>query len=212
MKKFDIPFSLQPEGSLDCGPTCTKMILAYYGITKSLEELQTQMTYNEVGTTIYDNASVLIHEGLHTTAITAQPLLFPPDITAELKKKEDIINLLARKEREENADAWILTSMKRYLENGGDLEVEIPALQHIKIAIDHNKPILALMHAGSLGSNEGTYHFVVVSGYNDTEVFINNPWPPSRKQGWFSTEQFLYGLHTSTTTSFDNGTLLIASK
>src|SRR3989344_987537 len=136
MKKFNIPFLLQPEGSLDCGPTCTQMILAYYGVEKSLQQLQSQLTYDEVGTTIYDNGILLLNEHLKTTAITAQPLLFSPDTIDNFKTQEDIVSLVSQKEKEEKKDTWILTSMKNYLSKGGLLQIEIPTFKHIKSAID----------------------------------------------------------------------------
>jgi uncharacterized protein YvpB len=62
------------------------------------------------------------------------------------------------------------------------------------------------------GSNEGGFHFIVVTGYDEKNVFANNPYPKSKKRTKYPMNQFLYALHTSTTTDIDNGTLLLVSK
>lgn len=212
MKKFDIPFYLQEEGSIDCGPVCTKMILEYFGIKKELKDLQQGLFYNETGTTIYDNAAVLIDEGLHTTAITAQPLLFSPDLAEQIKNREDLYKIIDKKITEKVNLKANLETLKKYLDKDGELKIEIPTFDHIKEAVDQQKPVLALLYGRALGSNEGGYHFVVISGYDETSIFINNPSPISKKQSWFPIERVIYAIHSSTTFEPDNGTILIVSK
>lgn len=212
MKKFNVPLYLQEDGSKDCGPTCVRMILDYFGIKRELTDLQKKLNYDEMGTTSYDNGSLLLDEGLKTTAITAQPLLFSPDTTPSIKTKNDIFKTIRARAKEEPKDKDILETMKKYLNKGGKLKIEIPSFKHIKEAIDKNQPVLALFYGRAIGRNEGAYHFVVISGYDKNRVFINNPWPPSKRQAWFPVDQFLYGLHTSTSAYPDNGTLIIVSK
>lgn len=216
MKKLDIPLFQQEIGSLDCGPTCTQMILSYYGIERSLADLQKNLTYDEMGTTIYDNGILMLTEGLKTLAITAQPLLFSPDTTPLLKNEKDIIRLLEGKGQEDlesmNKNKWIIKSMKNYLTRGGKLQIKIPVFEHLKNAIDNNSPVLVLLYAKSLGSNEGGFHFVVVSGYKRGQVYVNNPLPGSIKQGWYPIQEFLYGVYASTCVNFDNGTFLVVSR
>lgn len=95
---------------------------------------------------------------------------------------------------------------------GGEVMLEIPTFDHIRNAIDAGNPIIALMYARALGSKEGGYHFVVVSGYDSELVEITNPLPSAQKKGWFPAKDFIYGVHVSTTAELDNGTFLIASK
>jgi hypothetical protein len=53
---------------------------------------------------------------------------------------------------------------------------------------------------------------IVVTGYDEKNVFVNNPGPKSKKKTKYPIHQFLYAVHTSTTADIDNGTLLVVSK
>lgn len=213
MKQLDVPLFLQEHGSIDCGPTCVQMVLRYYGVEKTFDELKNRLTYDPaVGTSMYDNGVILLEEGFRTEVVTANPLLFPPDIIENLHDEKDMLRLVQTKIEEKHEQTNILQTFETYLQKNGKVTLEIPTFTHVKQAIDEDKPVIVLMYAQTLGSNEGTYHFVVVTGYRDNEVFLNNPWPMSQKQGWFPVDQFLYGVHASTCVAVDNGTFLIASK
>ena len=105
-----------------------------------------------------------------------------------------------------------LETFKKFLSKGGEVKLEIPSFDHIKEAIDNGHPVIALLIAQALGSMEGAYHFVVVSGYDESRVYINNPAHNSSQQAWFPIERFLYAVHASTVADFDNGTLMVVSK
>lgn len=211
MKKLAVPLILQRIFSLDCGPTCVQMILEYFGIKKNFKELKSQLDYNSVGTSAFDNGLLLLNEGLRVVAVTAQPLLFAPDL--KLKTQEDIAKLVKNKKFKKNKFQSGLKNLNKYLDWGGKLRVEIPSFKHIKKAIDQGSPVLALIHSNALGGKEGGgYHFVIVTGYKNNQVFLNNPSPFSTKQAWFPVDRFLYALHSSTTADIDNGTLIVVSK
>jgi hypothetical protein len=210
--KIELPLKLQEQGSKDCGPVCVQMVLEYFGINKDQSYLREKLTYVEAGTSAYDNASLLLNEGFKVTAVTAQPLLFSPDTIAEIKNTDDVLKIVEAKYISAEKDRPILETLKKFLLQGGDLKIEIPSYKHIQQALEESKPIIALIYGRALGSKEGGFHFIVISGYEDGKVFINNPLPESKKQGWFPIEHFLYALHSSTTADIDNGTLLVVSK
>lgn len=212
MKKLNVPLHLQGSKSLDCGPVCVQMVLEYFGIQRDLPYLQKKLSYNDVGTSAYDNASLLIDQGLQVTAVTAHPMLFPPDQAKALSSNEEIVKMLKLKAKRMPRHKSVLKTFEKFLNSGGRLKMEIPTDKHVRKAIDSKQPLIALLFGQALGSLEGGFHFVVVTGYDDKYVYANNPLPQSKKQAKYPFSQFLYGLHTSTTSDIDNGTLLIVSK
>ena len=212
MKKLEVPLRLQSENSQDCGPVCVQIVLEYFGIQTSLESLISKLTYVESGTSAYDNGSLLLSVGLKVKAITAQPLLFSPNTIHSFKGKDDYIQAAAKRSSKVPADKPILDTLVTYLEQGGEMQLQIPSFEHIKEAIDAGNLIIALLYGNALGSNEGGFHFCVVNGYDEEKVFITNPLPTSKRQDWFPVADFLFAVHSSTTKDVDNGTLLVISK
>jgi hypothetical protein len=211
MKKIDLKVFYQNDKSQDCGPVCTQMVLNHFGKRKSLEEIKKRMTYVPEGTYLYDNALIVLMEGLRAELITANPLLFKQEDRAVLKSEGSILKHLTALKRKKKLKKDALGLFQDFIKQGGKVRIEIPTLEHIKKAIDQNKLILALLYGGALGKREGGFHFIVVSGYKKGFVHINNPGKKSR-QGWFSETDFLYALYTSTCVDVDNGSLLIVGK
>lgn len=197
---------------MDCGPVCVQMVLESFGISVELKDLVSRLEYGESGTSAYDNGVLLLSEKLKVKAITAQPLLFSPDTIPEIKTRKDFAKIINARAEKVPSDKPILDTLTKFLQEDGEMVLEIPTFKHIQETIDASGLIIALLYGKALGSEEGGYHFVVVNGYRDEEVFITNPSPKSQKQGWFPVSDFLYAVHTSTTKEVDNGTLLVIFK
>ncbi len=209
MKKIEVEQLYQDAKSKDCGPVCTQMVLRYFNIEKNLQTLTEKLSYDNNGTFSFDNGIILLSSGLKVSCVTAQPYIFSPDI--KLNSNQEIIDHLTKKISDLPKFEKGINLLKDFLNNGGELKIEIPNLQHIKEAVDNNSLVIALIYGKALGSNEGGFHFVVVNGYDEENVYITNPLP-SAKSGWFPTKNFLYALHSSTVFDIDNGSLLIVSK
>lgn len=197
---------------MDCGPVCVQMVLESFGISVELKSLVSRLEYGESGTSAYDNGVLLLSEDLKVKAITAQPLLFSPDMIPSVKTHGDFKKVIDARIEKVPSDKPILDTLTKFLEEGGEMVLEIPTFKHIKETIDASGVIIALLYGKALGNDEGGYHFVVVNGYDDDRVFITNPSPKSKKQDWFPASDFLYAVHTSTTKEVDNGTLLAVFK
>jgi hypothetical protein len=211
MKILSVPYAQQEKGSLDCGPACLEMVLKYFGIDRDVTDLIARLEYTEGGTSAYDNGRLVLEAGLSVVAITRQPLLFSPETERAVHATAIDEIYEERRKALEKYKAGI-DKVRVFLQKGGTLIAEIPSIGHIRRAIDEAKPIIALLHARSLGKNEGGFHFVVVNGYDDASVHLLNPLPGSRQEGWFPIEDFLYAVHSSTTADIDNGTLLIVGR
>ena len=178
-------------------------------LEEDLKILAEKLSYDDNGTFSFDNGIVLLNSGLKVTCITAQPYLFSPNI--KLSDKQEIADHLTKKINDLPKFEKGINLFIDYLKTGGELRIEIPNIEHLKDAIDNECLVIALIYGKALGSNEGGFHFVVVNGYDEENVYITNPLPTANS-GWYPIKNFLYALHASTVFDVDNGSLLIVSK
>lgn len=210
MKK-DIKLIFQKKGSVDCGPVSSQMILDYLGIKKELEEIKKGMVFADAGTYIYDNGLCFLREGLKVELITANPLIFKKEDLQKIKSSDDLKKHLSKIQRKNLNKKNALLLFKKFIGSEGKVSLKIPSVNHIQRALDKDKLVLALIYGGALGTSEGGFHFVIISGYKKNHLYINNPLRQAR-QGWFKNEDFLYALHSSTCADVDNGSLLIVGR
>jgi len=189
------------------------MVLNYFGIQKSERELTEGMTRDDSlgGTYIYENGSLMLNQGLKVHLLTANPLLFPRDKRAGLKKMDRLQEYLQDFQKRTPKREKPLELFKLFIAGGGKVKVQIPDFEHIQEAIDKEQLILASIQGAALGSREGGYHYVVVSGYKENAVYINNPLPGS-KTGWFPVKDFIHAVLSSSCFDVDNGSLLIVGR
>lgn len=209
MKKIEIEQLYQDVKSKDCGPVCTQMVLKHFNLEENLKSIAEKLSYDDNGTFSFDNGIVLLKSGLKVACITAQPYLFSPDI--QLKNKNEIIDHITSKISTLPKFEKGINLLKDFISSGGEIKIEIPQIQHIQNAIDNGSLVIALIYGKALGSNEGGFHFVVVNGYDEENVYITNPLTTA-KSGWYPIKNFLYALHSSTMFDVDNGSLLLVSK
>ncbi len=214
MKLLKVPYLQQDESSDDCGPTCVQMVLGYFGIERNAKELTKSLEHFEMGTSAYDNGRLLLDADLKVEAITRQPLLFSPDTVSAFRSVTDLDAICQNEKKKKRLEKFAsgIDKMRIFLAKGGVMKLEIPSFKHIREAIDADRPVIALTYARALGDKEGGFHFVVVNGYDEGKVHILNPLPSSSHEGWFPVDDFLYAVHSSTTTDIDNGTLLAVGK
>jgi hypothetical protein len=212
MFKFAVPYHSQKKKSSDCGPVCVQMALDFFGIKEKLPNLVKDLNYTDMGTSAYDNAILLLKRGFKVSAVTAHPLLFSPDYISKIRNNEDLVGHLDKRSKQMNRFRKGIKLIKDFILQGGKMQLEIPGERHVQAALKRGSLILALLDARALGSKEGGFHFVVISGYKKGFVYINNPLRESARQAWFPVDRFFYGLHTSTDVDIDNGALLIVSK
>ncbi len=208
MKLLKVPLHFQPQGSPDCGPTCVQIILGYYGINRALKDLRAQLHYGEMGTTAFDNGSLFLADGFSVTAVMANPLLFPGDQIEALSNRAKLRRHLNQFNKKNPKWGDNMSTLRTYLNRGGDIRPEIPTFEHIKAAIDAGNPLLTGTYARALGRNQGLFHFIVVNGYKRGRVHLTNPLREAR-QGWFPADRFLFAVHASSVADVDNGALII---
>ncbi len=216
MKLLKVKRYFQPEHSVDCGPTSVQMALDHFGIKRSLAELKKGMHYAELGTYLYENGSLLLREGLRVSLVTANPILFSWQDRKKLKTSAAILNRLKRLRASKDVD---LKKHKRaiglfikFIENGGIVRLEVPAVEHIKKAINVGSLVLPIYYPRATSATVGRFHHTsVIHGYDTKSFYITDPLP-SIKAKKLPIDDFMYSLAASTGADVDNGSLLIVGR
>lgn len=214
MKQLDVPLHLQAPGSEDCGPISSTMVLDYFGFPVTPADIIAKVPRCEWGTDTFGNANVLAEYGLKVKLVTKSPLLFNGDFLRTNPSRAAILAHIRKLESEisDKDKKGILNRLLQFLDNKGELLIEIPSEKLIKETIDNNGLVMASLYGKVLGKDEGTYHFVVVGGYNEDSFYVYNPWPKSRQKSWENQEDFMFAIHVSTLFDYDNGAILCVTK
>lgn len=147
MKILDLPLHLQAEGSEDCGPTSSLMILDYFGITSDSSEVISRVPRCNFGTSSFDNANTMMDYGLKVELVTAHPKIFDGEFLKSNPNKEEILKQVDRAIGKEKDDERkdILRSLKKFVRRDGKLNLSIPTKQIIENSIDDGKPVWVSM-------------------------------------------------------------------
>ncbi len=123
MKAYNVPPHFQDEGSEDCGPVATTMVLDFFGVTSNQEEVVKKVPRCNEGTDTFGNGQVLMDYGLSIDVITANPLLFDGDFLRSNPTKKELhlrINQVKSKEKDKDRQA-ILGRFIALIDNGAKL-------------------------------------------------------------------------------------------
>ena len=214
MIEYKLNQHLQDDGSTDCGPIGTLMILDYFGVTSDRKQVLKRVQRSTFGTSTFANALAMHEYGLDTTLITAQPKIFDGDfIHSKPSNKEILQKVLDTQRDEKDADKrHNLGMLADYLKAKADFELAIPTKQMIINALDAGKLVWLSTYARILGLDEGGHHTVVVGGYKDDKFLIYNPWPRSRKKSWENMNEVMFAIHSVTDFDYDNGAIIVVGK
>ena len=188
----------QPD-DYTCGPTCLHAVYRYYGLTRNLEELISEVSYlREGGTLAVQLGCHALRSGFAATIYTYNLQVFDPTWfslgTSELQDK-------LRQQAEFKKDSRLSFATGAYLEfleKGGRLLLEDLSPSLIRGFLKRKSPILTglsstyLYRSAREFGDEYDYdyddtrgvpsgHFVVLCGYNkeDRKVLVADPYKPS---------------------------------
>lgn len=216
MKAYDVPAHLQDDGSEDCGPASTTMVLDFFGITADQEAVIKKVPRCNYGTDAFGNALVMQNYGLSVEVITANPLIFDGDFLRMGSTKSDIRHrIVGVRDIENDTDRKaILDRFVDAVDSNIGLITKIPTAQMIIDALNAGKLVWTSMYAQVLGKNEGKYHFIVIGGYDESEetFLVFNPLPKSRRKSWEKIDEVMFAIHTNTLFDYDNGAVLVVGK
>lgn len=131
----------------DCGPACAQMVLTYFQIPSTLEEVIGQLPLTHYGIDIMNLGIFLSRKGLHMRLFFDRSNLGPSNTTYE--------RLLAE-----------------FIESGGEIEWRQIEYVHIENAIVDRRPVILLIPKETSPS---AGHYVVAHRINETGIMFNDP-------------------------------------
>lgn len=190
------------------------MILDYFGITDSKEEVLKKVERSDFGTSTFANALAMHEYGLATRLVTIQPKIFDGEFFSTNPKREQIIQKVKEQMQGENDKdkKHNLSMFVRLLKTDSDFTLAIPTKQIIINALDSGKLVWLSTYTRILGKNEGGHHSVVIAGHKDNKFLIYNPWPRSRQRSWEDADEVMFAIHSVTDFDYDNGAIILVGK
>lgn len=213
--KLDIKEIRQDKGSVDCNLVCTQMVLEYFGVKKSLDEIKKKIKMIKMGTYLPQSGKYFEDLGFKTRMITQSPFLFTNKDRNMLK--QDIYDrILARKEDFNRTNKYnALRHFKTYLDAGGEVIVKIPNISDIEKELKAGNPIICSYTNNFLAGDTPRFnlHAAVIYGVDDKYVYVKDPFADERGGDQkYLHEDFLYSLWGSLYADPDNGSLLVIEK
>jgi hypothetical protein len=214
--KLDVPIVLQTENSLDCGLACVSMLLKYYSIEKSIDELKKEIKiFENVGTYVPQIGEYLIQQGFDVEIVTLNPHLF----TNKFKEKsqEELLSFLKETLKNTKKESFKdpLNFFIKFIESGGKIKIKIPDIEDIKEEISQGRPLGALITSNFLLFDKPifNFHFNIINGFDNKSVYVNDPmWDYRGGNQKYPINDFLYGLYASAYGDLDNASLMKVKK
>lgn len=213
--KLNVPLVRQKKGSKDCGPACLAMVLKYYGINKTIDEIKRKMKVYKKGTRATQLGTYLLENGFSVELITQNPGLFTRRDRikpfSELRKQiREFVKQPKAKKHKKALDYY-----EEFFEKGGTLKVKIPDAKDIEKEINQKRPLIALMTSNFLLGKEPkfNFHYNVVTGIDGKNISANDPsstYKGGKKK--YPIEDYLYGVYASSYGDLNNASFLKIKK
>ncbi len=212
--KLDVSLISQEKKSVLCGVAGVRMLLAYYGVNKSPEEIIKEVKiYPDWGTYMPQWGIYLINKGFQAEIITANPKMFMAEDLG--KKPEQLAETLSEvfREAKNEKDKRAISHYRDFLRKGGVINVKIPMHKDIEEEIKNKRPILVELTTNFLlGLRRGfNFHFNVITGIDEEYIYVNDPLEDVGEQK-YPIQNFMFGMYASSHGSPDEGCLMKVRK
>lgn len=211
--KLPVPLIRQAKGSSDCGIACVAMILEYYGIKKSIEEIKKDVAiFKNVGTYMPQLGNYFLSQNFDVEIVTINPHLFnvsfknasQKKLLTHLKKRYEVIHI---KEMKKCVEFFI-----KFIEAGGKLTVGIPNTKDIKEEIKNKRPLLVQLTSSVLSTKHISFnsHFNIITGIDAQKIHTNDPAADSTGgRHDYVIDDYLYAIHAAAFGEADNASIMI---
>jgi len=190
------------------------MILGYYGMETSREEILSEVTMQEWGTVGPQLGLYLLNHGFEVEIVTMHPKLF--NLFSSFAGKEELLqhfHKLAPK-MSGDYDPIAMDYFIKFVEAGGTVTPRVPTTQDMEEELAAGRPLISLLTHWFLFDSglppRFTGHFNVITGIDETHVSVNDPdWgAPFSGQHQHKISDYLYAIYASAYQSIDNASLI----
>lgn len=206
-----VPLIRQAKGSSDCGVACIGMILKYYGIKKSIEEIKKDVEVFEGGTYMPQLGNYFLSQNFEVEIITMNPHLFNASFkkTSQKKMLSYLQNKLEAVQKENQKRC--ITFFIEFLQAGGKLTIAPPTTVNIKSEMKHKRPALALLTSAVLSKKaiQFNFHYNVITGIDSKHIIVNDPGAGVLGgKHTYPIDDYLYALYASAHGEGDNASMM----
>jgi|SRR3989338_8821574 len=170
MPGIEVPVFKQPRDSVLCGPTCAKMVLAYYGVNVSLKRIAGSMPMIKTGVHLSAIGTFFINNGFETLLKFWEPSLKPCWFGVE--DSDASRGILRSKLFNKTTIKNYRFRLLQYLDAGGKLVFSPVMASDISDELRARRPMIININnmlCGSFGGRSNRGHYIVPVHISDND-------------------------------------------
>jgi len=192
--------NLKQHDFVTCGPYCVKMVLDYFGIPKSVEDICKICRLHSKGT--LETSLVL---GLRAIGVNSKLYMVPDGETikgayAGIASNKLVPILRRRSSRNRSVAKQGFAELAEVVQNG-QVNFTIPTRILIEQELDEGNPwIIGVKPFALYGYNDkqaGLLHFIIIQGYDSQSFIINDPAPNEGGIRSITKDHLLYSMYSA---------------
>jgi ABC-type bacteriocin/lantibiotic exporter with double-glycine peptidase domain len=163
---------LRTQAQNDCDIAVCQSLLQFYDLPVTRRSLLVFLHQHRFGSTITEIAECLLHHGLKTTLVSANPFLFSHDRDEYFS---DALGETAEKYRSH------VKELQRVLESGVLLKTQVPTVKILKTQLAQKHPVIVSLNRAILTKELGViFHYAIVTGIEGNTATLMDPASPHK--------------------------------
>ncbi len=215
-KTLDVPLFTQDKDSMDCVIASVRMILKYYGVDKTVDDIKRDVYVDpKEGVIMPQVGSYFLDNGFDAEIITMNPMI----IARKSRDKTQTELMEHFRQIAPTAETAIgkkaIEYFVEFMEKGGIVTIRIPSIKDITDEIMNERPLIAFVTTGFLWNDKPDFNFHanVVVGIGDGFVKVNDPkWDLSGGRHTYPVDEFMYMIHSTAHGGEDAASIMLLKK
>jgi hypothetical protein len=209
---IDVPLIHQTKGLNECWLACLQMILWYYNINTSIEQIREEVkTRENIWTYLPQLWCFLLKNEFQVEIITMNPHIFTKTMV-NMSQNQILCHLIWLADDITKVNyGEVINWFIQYMKLGWLIKIKIPSINDIRVEISHNRPAVSLYTPNFLAYDQPkfNFHLSVITGIDNENILINDPYPSDkwwRQSYWIN--DFMYALYASSYWDADNWSIM----